>query len=208
MSEYKLTDPRHPAQQPSGPNKFLQLAKLADAARDKISTITDTMIEQQLNSKLKPIQDRIITIGRISECEARIHTGFRSGWVELNTIVRQTKDPAVRQFAQSTLAATAEGYDSTFHASTLLASYSAQLQYPMLTQWLFQTMDENTSVSSLADVVRIINEDQNLNAVAAATLFFRRASGEKSIKMFDFDAVNQWCANHEPQCKPPSPSPK
>jgi len=57
-------------------------------------------------------------------------------------------------------------------------------------------------VSDLGGVVHVINEDQDLNGVAIATLIFRQMTGYKDVKMFDFAAVNKWCASHEPQCKP------
>ena len=55
--------------------------------------------------------------------------------------------------------------------------------------------------STLGDVVRIIRAERNLDDVAPAIIAFRAMSGDKNIKMFDFKAVNAWCASHEPQCK-------
>jgi hypothetical protein len=179
-------------------------AEIADVARDKIGTITDKMIEQQLTSKLQPIQQRIILIGRISECEARIHVGFRSALMELNTILREATDPSVRQFASSTLTTTTEAYDSFWQASP---QWQAALHQPssQLVMVLNQQRYVNGGsdpVSDLGGVVHVINEDQDLNGVAIATLIFRQMTGYKDVKMFDFAAVNKWCASHEPQCKP------
>jgi hypothetical protein len=124
--------------------------------------------------------------------------------VELNTILREAKDPAVRQFARSTLITTSEGYDTYWQASP---GWQANMKQPpsqlivYLNQALFNVDGYSRQVSDLAGVVRLINEDQQLNGVAAATLVFRQMTGDKSIKMFDFSAVNNWCAGHEPQCK-------
>jgi hypothetical protein len=177
-------------------------------AERQVKVVVGRNIEQQLASKFQPIQDRIIMIGRVSECEARIHTGFRSGLVELNTIVRETKDANVREFAQSTLTATGEGYESAFQGSQFWTNTLSQSQttppYAILANWMFQSSGKAIPVSNLGDVVHVINEEGNLNNVAAATLVFRNVTGEKNIKMFDFAAVNKWCASHEPQCKPPT----
>lgn len=178
-------------------------AVIQQEAERQVKAVTDKVIEQQLSSKLQPIQDRIIIIGRISECEARIHTGFRSGLVELNTILREAKDPTVHQFALSTLTTTTEGYDSFWQASP---QWQAAIHWPQeqLMALLSQVRIAHGamgSVSDLGGVVRVINEDQDLNNVAVATLIFRQITGDKGVKMFDFAAVNTWCASHEPQCK-------
>ena len=182
--------------------------EISDAARDKIGKITDKMIEQQLTSKLQPIQQRIILIGRISECEARIHTGFRSGLTELKSIIHDTQDPSVREFAQSTWTTTSEGYDSYYKTSVMWQGIRTVPQQFMnyLNQTRFAHNGATDVVSDLSGVVRVINQDQELNNVAAATLVFREMSEDRNIKMFDFDSVNSWCANHEPKCKPAPPA--
>jgi hypothetical protein len=172
-------------------------AEIADVAKDKIGKVTDKMIEQQLTSKLQPIQQRIILIGRISECEARIHAGFRSGLKELTTILDGVTDPDVRQFAQSTLTNTSEGYD-TFWQPPMKGRLPID-SVRMAVEQPGQQVDE--VVKDLGGVVRVINKNQNLNTVAVAIIAFREMTGYKDVKMFDFKAVNAWCTGHEPQCK-------
>jgi len=178
-------------------------AQIAEAAKDKIGKITDKMIEQQLNSKLQPIQQRILLIGRISECEARIHRGNRPSLEELARIMNETNDSDVRQFARSTLNIVSDGYE-TFHQNAVkLLSQQGAKPLDILQRELNHPFGPQAGVnpSNLAGVVRVIREDQELDDVAIAIITFREMTGEKNIKMFDFKAVNAWCASHEPQCK-------
>jgi hypothetical protein len=166
----------------------------------KVSPIVDRVIEQQLSSKLQPIQQRILLIGRISECEARIHLAYRSALEELTTIMNETHDADARQFAHSTLITTSQGYDTFWQPvvdqQTNMSPFDKvrlQVEKPGLPQV--------EVVKDLGGVVRVINKNQDLNAVAIATIVFRGLTGNKDLKMFDFKAVNAWCASHEPQCK-------
>jgi hypothetical protein len=176
--------------------------RIEAAAKDKIGTITDRMIEQQIGYKLQPIEQRIVLIGRISECEARIHAGFRSALVELTDIQNSANDPQVRQFANSTFTTTAQGYDSYWQINMKNWQNTNKTAKPIDLLRSFLTGKNGPSpkpVSNLGDVVQVINEDQDLNSVACATLVFRDISGEP-IKMFDFGAVKSWCAKNEPKC--------
>lgn len=170
--------------------------QIQEAAHAKIGTITDQMIEQQITSKLQPIQKRTLMIGRISESQARARLGIRSGLDELNAIIRNTKDQDTLEFAQSTLATVAQDYDATWSHPPAKAPQTTWLDF-------LKIMVPGTGgkpPQNLAGVVEEINTSDNLNTVAIATFAFRDLTGEK-IKMFDIDAVHRWCANHEPKCK-------
>jgi hypothetical protein len=173
-------------------------ARIEAAAKDKIGTITDRMIEQQLTSKLQPIEQRILLIGRISECEARIHAGFRSAWEELVGIAGSTRDPTALQFAKSTLVSTSEGYDTYWQAEMKPHVGMKPLDFLKMQQFQARGPGERQA-SNLRDVVQVIHDDQNLNLVAIAFIAFRDLSGEK-VKMFDFAAVKSWCAKNQPKC--------
>ena len=156
------------------------------------------MIEQQVSSKLPAIEKRMLLIGRISECEARIHNGFRAGLNELNEITRGAKDdPEIRDFARSTLINTAEGYETYLQLARKSVGAMKPLEY--LNHVMTQTSPGEAQPSDVAGVVQVIRKNQDLNSVAAATIAFRELTGEK-IKMFDFAALDSWCKQHEPQC--------
>lgn len=174
----------------------------------KIGPVADKMIEQHLTSQLQPIQQRILLIGRISECEARIHRGDRTSLEELTTIMDTTRDSDVRQFARSTLTIVTDAYESAYQND--LKILRTQVPKPLdILQTRIHTAGSPASVtlSSIGDAARMVRDDRDLDNVAIATIIFRDMTGDKNIKMFDFKAVSAWCASHEPKCKEPTPSP-
>jgi hypothetical protein len=176
-------------------------AQIQKAAEEKIGTITDRMIEQQLASKLKPIEDRIFLIGRISECETRMRMGFRSGLDDLASIINVTKDPDGLRFARGTLSTTSEQFDSRLSGEQKNMGFPSSLAY---LNFMFQSQVRNRNLSppsSAHDVVQIIENDQDLNIVAVAFLAFRELAQDPGLKMFDFAAVKSWCASNGPRCK-------
>ena len=120
----------------------------------KVNQIADKMIEQQLRSSLQPIQQHILLIGRISECEARMHTGFRSGLSELTAILNQANDPDVKQFAQTTLSNTANGYESYWQTSlkSMLASNAKPID---IMRMQLQRPGLQMDATDLSGVVRV-----------------------------------------------------
>jgi hypothetical protein len=172
-------------------------AMILSAAQQKVGTVTDKLIEQQLTSKLQPIQQRIIVIGQISESETRMRLGFRSGLEDLNRLIRATNDPDIIRFGKSTLATTAEHFDVRLQE---MKKQSGQSGLPYL-QLMFarQGRPQSSIPSSLHDVVQMINHDANLDSVAAAFEAFRGMTGE-NVKMFDFGAIASWCSQNQAKC--------
>jgi hypothetical protein len=171
-------------------------AVTGEMVENKVGPIADKMIEQQLASKLQPIEQRIVLIGRISECEARIHAGFRSALEELTGIMNTTHDPTALQFAKSTLASTSEGYDTYWQTEMKGFQGLKPLNYLQMT---LSRPGTNAQPQNLHDVVQLIDSDQNLNTVALAFIVFRDLTGDK-VKMFDFPAVKSWCAKNPAKC--------
>lgn len=168
------------------------------AAKEKVGIVTDKIIEEQLSAKLRPVEERILLIGRISECEARIHTGFRSALVELNNIVNTTHDPIALDFAKSTLSSTSGGYDTYWQLNMKQAKDQGLKPLDFLMTLLPNAARSPTP--TLHNAIDLINTDQNLNVVATSFLVFRESTGE-NVKMFDFAAVKSWCATHQSQCQ-------
>jgi hypothetical protein len=136
----------------------------------------------------------MILIGRISECEPRIHMGDRSALNQLTDTIKTTRDPTALNFAKSTLATTSEGYDTFFQKDK-------KERYPLAKPLEYLRTQAGESPSkNLHDVVVVIDTDQNLNAVAVGFIAFRQMTGE-NVKMFDFAAVKSWCSQHQPQCQ-------
>ncbi len=174
-------------------------ALILKAAKDKVGTVTDKMIEEQLSTKLRPVEDRILLIGRISECEARIHMGYRASLVELTDIENTTHDPVALGFAKSTLVTTSEGYDTFWETDRKRYPGGKPLEY--LTMVLMaQTAGARSLATNLHDVVAVIYTDQNLNSVAVGFIVFREITGE-NVKMFDFGGVKSWCSKHQTECQ-------
>ena len=175
-------------------------ALILAAAQQKVGTITDKLIEQQLTSKLSPIENRILLIGRISESEARMRLAFRSGLDEIKEDIRTTSDPDVVRFGRSTLATTTADYE-TRSQDSMKRSGLKGVQF-LQAYAVSQQKAQQAVPSSIHDVVQIIRQDDDLNFVAAGFLAFRDLTGE-DIKMFDFDAVTSWCSKNQNKCQTP-----
>jgi hypothetical protein len=155
------------------------------------------MIEQQLTSKLQPIQKRILAIGEISEIEIRVRRGSRSGLEELVTLITKTSDPDTLQFAKSTLQTTAHDYELSAEDDIKTRNTTP---YFALRAEMNRPQEGKTMPDKLPGVVELINKDQDLDEIALAFLAFQELTGQK-VRMFDFGAVKRWCASNEAKCK-------
>jgi hypothetical protein len=172
-------------------------AMILSAAQQKIETMTDKAIEQQLTTKLRPIQQRILLIGQVSESETRMRLGFRTGYNDLKAFTK-VSDPEVARFAKSTLETTGASFDTRFQEGVKLKGGKA---LPTLVGLMSNVGRPQQSLpSNLSMVVQLIREDSDLNLVAAAFLAFRELTGSE-IKMFNFDGVNTWCSENQPKCQ-------
>jgi hypothetical protein len=175
-------------------------AMILAAAEKKIGTVTDQLIEHQLAEKLRPIQQRISLVGQISEKEMRMRMGFRSGFDELNGILKNTTDPDAVRFGRSTLAIVSQDYDARIGDD--IKNSGGKAMQPLVTYMMNQHRPQQSWPSNLHDVVQIIRHDPDLNAVAGAFLAFRELTGA-SVKMFDFGEVEAWCSRNQPKCQNP-----
>ena len=173
--------------------------QIQKAAQQKIGAITDRMIEQQITPKLQPIQKRVLMIGQITEDQARMRLGFRSGLDELNAVINSATDPDTLQFARSTLTTTAEDFEESWVEGP--QKTSGQSWFDVLKGFTNRPQTPGwKSPQNLHELVELIKNDKHLDAVALGFLAFRELTGEKA-KMFDLRGVNNWCSNHEPKCK-------
>jgi hypothetical protein len=173
-------------------------ALILAAAKDKVGTITDTLINQQLTTKLEPLQQRISLIGQISENEMRMRMGFRDGLEKSKRLLKTTNDPDVLRFGRSTLAITSEDFETRVQENSQRLGLKG---LPMLQNYLFgQHRPQQSVPSDLRGVVQLIRDDSDLNAIAAAFVAFRDFTGE-NVKMFDFDSVAAWCSRNQAKCQ-------
>jgi hypothetical protein len=170
------------------------------AAQQKVGTITDKLIEQQLTEKLRPVQQRISLVGQISESEMRMRMGFRSGFDELNKLLKSTADPDVVRFGKSTLAIVSQDYDARIGED--VKKSGAKALQALDAYLLNQRRPQESLPGNLRDVVQTIYHEPDLNAVAGAFLAFRELTGAK-MNMFDFGAVEAWCSQNQPKCQTP-----
>jgi len=178
-------------------------AMILSAAQEKVGTITDKLINQQLTSKLGPIQQRISLVGRISESEMRMRLGFRAGLDELDTLLRNTNDPDVVRFGKSTLATASQDFETRLQENIKQQPQPGMKAMQMLQVYLMNQRRPQESIpSNLQGVVQLIYHDSDLNAVAPAFGAFRDFTAE-NVKMFDFDAVRTWCSRNQPKCQTP-----
>jgi hypothetical protein len=171
---------------------------ILSAARDKVGTITDKLISQQLTSKLGPLQQRISLLGQISENEMRMRMGFRDGLDELKKLIKGTNDPDVLRFGRNTLVTTSEDYETRVRES----SQRQEIKGPQMLQnyLLSQHRPQQSVPSDLRNLIPFLRNESDLNAVAAGFAAFRDFTGE-NVKMFDFDSITAWCSRNQPKCQ-------
>jgi len=170
------------------------------AAQQKVGTITDKIIEQQVTEKLRPVQQRISLTGQISESEMRMRMGFRSGLDELDKLLKSTSDADVVRFGRSTLAKVSEDYDARLQEDVKTSGNKAMQALGMY--FTSRHRPQESVPGNLRGVVQVIYRDSDLNAVAGAFLAFRELTGA-SVKMFDFAAITSWCLQNQTKCENP-----
>jgi hypothetical protein len=159
---------------------------------EKVSTIADKIIDPRLGSKLQPIEQRMLLFAEVSNAESRTRLGLRPGLEEVTALAKTTLDAKVSQYARTRLSVITADYEAAVQAGLKQsggAAMSRLLQYR-----------PGAAPSGPLALVKIIDDDQDLNYVAIAFFAFRDLSGEK-VKMFDFGAVKSWCANNQARCQ-------
>jgi hypothetical protein len=178
---------------------------ILQAAQDKVGTVTDKLIQQQLESRLGPIQQKISFMGQISESDMRMRMGFRGGMDDLNRLLKSTNDPDVLKFANTTMTAVGQDYDTRMQENA--NRFGGQALFALQNTPVLAFAGQ--SPANLHDVVQVIAQNPELNTVATAFIAFRQISGE-NVKMFDSAAVTSWCSRNKPKCEAsdkPAPSP-
>jgi hypothetical protein len=170
-------------------------AMILSAAQQKVGTITDKLIEQQLTLRLRPVQERIVLMGRISESEMRMRLGFRLGLDDLIHLIKSASDPDVVRFGKNTLVITSKDFDTRLQEDVKRSGLNGLA----FLQRAATAIGRPTVPSNLHDVVQIIGHDVDLNFVCFAFLTFRDLSGEH-VKMFDFDSITSWCSQNQGKC--------
>jgi hypothetical protein len=184
-------------------------AMILKAATDKIGTITDKMIQEQVAVRLVPIQQKIVAIGQIEDSNMRMRMAFRDGLDDLTRIMKTSTDSDIVRFANTTMTSVSRDYET--RVRELVSRFNGNA---------LSAMQNNQAVligfglrpNDLHDVVQVLTKSDDLNVVSIGFAAFRQLSGE-NVKMFDVAAVTSWCSRNKPKCevaeKPaPSPPPK
>jgi hypothetical protein len=171
-------------------------AMILQAAQDKVGTVTDRLIQQQLATRLGPLQQKISVMGQISESDMRMRMGFRGGLDDLTRLMKSTNDADVLKFANTTMTAVAQDYDARMQENA--SRFGGQALVVLQNLPVLITPDHRPS--DLHDVVQIIAQNPELNTVATAFIAFRQLSGE-NVKMFDSTAITNWCSRNKPKCE-------
>jgi hypothetical protein len=169
---------------------------ILQAAQDKVGTVTDKLIQQQLATRLGPLQQKISFMGQISESDMRMRMGFRGGMDDLNRLLKSTDDPDVLKFANTTMTAVGQDFDTRMQENA--NRFGGQALFALQNTPALITQDHRPS--DLHDVVQIIAQNPELNTVATAFIAFRQLSGE-NVKMFDSTAITNWCSRNKPKCE-------
>jgi hypothetical protein len=160
---------------------------------EKVGPVADRMIEQRIDSRLQPIEQRITLMTRISDCETQIRFNSRDAYEELVRIVQNTRDPEVIRYGKKALDSINKNYDAAWQPTPSWKQKPLDFMKSLMIGNLKQPP------SNLHDVVSVINDESDLSLVALGFIVFRDLTGEK-VRMFDFAAVKSWCASHQPKC--------
>ncbi len=175
-------------------------AMILKAAQEKVGTITDKLVEQQVRAKLQPVEQRITLVGQISENQTRARMAFRPALEELNKLVASAKDPDTARFGKVSLETLAADFET--RAQENMKRFNQKGIVPLQMFMMNIGRPETTIPSTLHRVVELIDHDSDLNVVAASFVTFRDLTGE-DVKMFDFGAVHSWCSRNQPKCQAP-----
>jgi hypothetical protein len=176
-------------------------AMILKAAQEKVGTITDKMVEQQVATRLEPIENRIVTIGQIFSYEARMRGGLRSGLDDLTKLIKTTTDSDITQIAKKSLQRATDEFDLRIQKERRATGDSP---FDLLETYLAKRPGRPPDIKTTHGIITVINSESDLNCVAAAfeTLKSYGPTGA-NIKMFDFDAVAAWCSRNKPKCEAP-----
>jgi hypothetical protein len=179
---------------------------ILQAAQDKVGTVTDKMIQDQVATRLGPIQQKIVTLGQIDDSNMRMRMGFRDGLDDLTRIKKTATDADIARFANTTMTSVSRDYETRAQADANRFGGNALFAMQNTTA-ILATFGQRPN--DIHDVVQVINKSDDLNPISLAFIAFRQLSGE-NVKMFDLAAVTSWCSRNKPKCevaeKPATPA--
>jgi len=133
-------------------------------------------IESESNKALKKVNNEISSLVKVFDASVRMRIGLKNGYLKLLEYSQDRKDAATSLKATSLLDIITEDFENVY------------------------SQNFNVSRKKIKDLLKIIREDSLLDDIAIA-FFDLRAKTGVNFRMFDFNAVEEWCRKNKDLCK-------
>ena len=136
--------------------------------------------------------DLIEAIVDVADKSMKMRIGLRSGLDELTQIARSDPNKDMRMRAESLLKGIAADYESVHRARVRRTQMD-----PATLAGIYKEKEGESLLSRLVEIVRTTD---SLDQLAYAFLALRATTGFP-FRMFDVEAVEQWCGENKPRCE-------
>lgn len=165
------------------------------AARRQVGPVIERQVRGEVDRVMAALQEDISSLGEISDAGSYMRGGGRPGLEKLLALQKSSND-RVRERAKVILEAIANDYERVFTRQVSDGDGKNALK----DMYGEKAIAQKGSPTIIGELVKTIRTEQDLGSVALAFLALRVATGYP-FKMFDIEAVEQWCAGHQAQCK-------
>ena len=166
------------------------------AAKRQVGSTIEHEVAEEVDRYMESIQGDITALGAIADNAMKMRIGLRAGLEQLQNMQTESSSEKIRQRSKVFFESIAADYEA------VLKEYRPEggFKNPKEAR-LFAGLPDTISNSVLnGKLVQIILTDHNLTQVGQAFLFLRECTGVR-FKMFDVKAVEQWCTNHNSECR-------
>lgn len=163
-------------------------AMVENAAKREVGPVIDRQVRTEVDREMNSVQKDLTYLGKIADAGTSVRLGFRKGLNQLITLQKNAPNDVMRQRVESLLNTITDDYERVS---------KEELDDSSVREFL---SNSKNSSNVIADSVKSIREEQNLSEIATEFIILRAATGYP-FKMFDFQAVENWCSQHSNECK-------
>jgi len=166
-----------------------------DAARRQVGVVIERQAKGEVDRAMDSLQQDITMPGRLADAGAKMRIGMRSGWDQLFSLINSSTNENVLQRGKAIFESIATDYESYVKES--MGGHSA-----LETEYGEKLKELRSKPEFVQGMIARIRSGRDLHEVATSFLTLREVMG-RPFKMFDIEAVEQWCAQHSQQCQNP-----
>jgi|ERR1041385_444434 hypothetical protein len=164
-----------------------------DAARRQVGPVIDRQVRSEVDRVMGSLQEDISSLGEIADAGSYMRGGGRPGFEKLRALEKSPNE-RVSERAKAILEAITEDYERVRLNELKEAGFNSPEEMYRANQ------NANDKAKMIAELVKTIRTDSNLYLVSEAFMSLRGITGYP-FRMFDMDAVENWCVQHKEMCK-------